>query len=57
MAKLRYKLHWNANGEIKEFKWVIYDWKLKCPIAFAETRKFGRALVWFYNYNTFNQPK
>lgn len=57
MSKLRYKLHWNSNPEVKEFKWVIYDWKLKKPIAYAQTRIFGRAVAWFYNVNTFNKER
>ena len=47
--KSRYKLHWNANGEIKAFKWVIYDWKFKTPIAYHETRQFARLICWYYN--------
>ncbi len=57
MKKLRYKLHWNSNPEIPEFKWVIYDWKFRKPIAYAQTRIFGRAVCWFYNVNTFNKEK
>ena len=56
MVKLRYRLHWNSNPEgPKEFKWVIYDWKFKKPIAYTETRVFGRAVCWFYNVNSLNK--
>jgi hypothetical protein len=54
--KLRYRLHWNSNREIPEFKWVIYDWKFKTPIAYTESRTFGRLVAWFYNINTHNKP-
>ena len=48
MTKYRYKLHWNSGDSNRfpkcNFKWVIYDWKLICPIAFFETRKLGRII-------------
>lgn len=49
MAKVRYKLHWNSRDIPPVFKWVIYDWKFKTPIAYAETRIQGRLVCWYYN--------
>lgn len=50
--KLRYKLHWASSYSPKpELKWVIYDWKLICPIAYSETRINGRKLCDFLNQN------
>jgi hypothetical protein len=48
--QLRYKLHWAAGqGPSPVLKWVIYDWKLICVVAYAETRVLGRKLADFLN--------
>lgn len=50
MKKLRYRLHW-ASGDAPrpQFKWVIYDWNFRCPVAYAESRVGGRKLCAFLN--------
>lgn len=48
--KLRFRLHWAAgNAPRPSLKWVIYDWNLRCPIAYAETRINGRRMCEFLN--------
>lgn len=48
--KFRYRLHWaSGNSPKPELKWVIYDWKLICPVAYAETRKDGQKIRKFLN--------
>lgn len=45
MKKLRYRLHWASGAAPKpSLRWVIYDWKLICPIAYTETRIIGRKI-------------
>lgn len=48
--KLRYRLHW-ASGDAPKpsLKWVVYDWTLICPVAYAESRVAGRKLCAFLN--------
>lgn len=48
--KLRYRLHW-ASGDAPRpsLKWAIYDWKLICPVAYAERRETGRKIADFLN--------
>lgn len=48
--KPRYRLHW-ASGDAPKptLKWVIYDWTLICPVAYAESRVAGRKLCAFLN--------
>ena len=50
MKKLRYRLHW-ASGDAPrpQLKWIVYDWKLICPVAYAETRVGGRRMCDFLN--------
>ena len=50
MPKLRYRLHW-ASGQAPKpvLKWVIYDWALICPVAYAATRGAGQRLCAFLN--------
>lgn len=49
-SKLRYKLHWASGSAPRPvFKWVIYDWFYKCPIAYSESRIQGRKLCNFLN--------
>ncbi len=48
--KLRYRLHWaSGQGPKPSLKWVIYDWQLICPVAYAERRDEGRELCAFLN--------
>lgn len=48
--KLRYRLHWSSGLAPKpSLKWVIYDWRLICPIAYCESRIEGRELTKFLN--------
>jgi hypothetical protein len=48
--KLRYKLHWaSGNSPNPALNWVIYDWTLRCPVAFAQTRVAGQNLCAFLN--------
>jgi hypothetical protein len=50
MKKLRYRLHWASSDRPRpEFKWVVYDWKYFCPVAYSETRVGGRRLSEFLN--------
>jgi hypothetical protein len=50
MKKLRYRLHWASGHAPKpSLKWVIYDWVLICPVAYAEKRSFGRKLCNWLN--------
>lgn len=50
--KLRYRLHW-ASGDAPKpsLKWTVWDWsvEMRCPVAYAETRKMGRKLCDFLN--------
>lgn len=48
--KPRYRLHW-ASGRAPDplLKWVIYDWKLICPVAYSESRVAARRLCAFLN--------
>lgn len=49
--KLRYRLHWaSGSGPKPTLKWAIYDWRLICPVAYAESRKAGRAICDFLNH-------
>lgn len=56
--KLRYRLHW-ASGQAPKptLKWVIYDWKLICPIAYSESRVAARRLCAFLNAEICEQVK
>ena len=48
--KIKYKLHWaSSNSPDPKLKWVIYNWHLKCPVAYAETRSIGRLLCDYLN--------
>ena len=48
--KLRYRLHWNSSHKPSAaLKWVVFDWKLFCPVAYAETRVAGQRLRAFLN--------
>jgi hypothetical protein len=48
--KLRYRLHWaSSDAPNPAFKWVIYDWRFFCPVAYAETRVNGRRVCDFLN--------
>lgn len=50
MSKLRYRLHWASGSSPNPvLKWVIYDWFLKCPVAYVEKRAAGRNLCAFLN--------
>lgn len=41
--KLRYRLHWaSGHGPKPSLKWVIYDWRLICPVAYFEARVTAR---------------
>ena len=48
--KPRHRLHW-ASGQAPKpsLKWVIYDWRLICPVAYSETRVAGRKVCDFLN--------
>jgi hypothetical protein len=50
MRKLRYRLHW-ASGDAPKpsLKWVVYDWKLICPVAYVESRVTGRKVCALLN--------
>jgi len=50
VKKLRYRLHW-ASGDAPRpsLKWVVYDWKLICPVAYSESRVGGRRVCAFLN--------
>lgn len=50
MPRARYRLHWaSAPTPRATLKWAIYDWKLYCPVAYAETRIAGRRICQFLN--------
>lgn len=50
VKKLRYRLHWSSGqGPKASLKWVIYDWMLICPVAYAESRVAGRKICDFLN--------
>lgn len=51
MKANRYRLHWSAGHAPRpELKWTVYDWSkgMCCPVAYATTRKQGRALLKFF---------
>ncbi len=51
--KPRYRLHWaSGNAPKPSLKWVIYDWKLICPVAYSESRVAARRLCAFLNSDT-----
>ncbi len=56
--KLRYRLHWASGSAPKpSLKWAVYDWKLICPVAYAESRVVGRRLCDLLNFlNATEQP-
>ena len=48
--KPRYRLHWASGATPRPaLKWVVYDWTLICPVAYAETRVAGRKICAFLN--------
>lgn len=49
-TKLRYRLHWASGHAPKpSLKWVIYDWRLICPIAYLESRATARKICALLN--------
>ena len=50
MKKLRYRLHWASGDSPKPaLKWVVYDWRLICPVFYSETRVMGRKICAILN--------
>jgi hypothetical protein len=49
-TKIRYRLHWaGEDAPFPSLKWVIYDWKLICRIAYLERREVGREVCALLN--------
>ena len=48
--KLRYKLHWASNQDLSsKLKWQIWDWTIRAPIAYLESRVIGRQICALLN--------
>jgi hypothetical protein len=55
--KLRYRLHWaSGQGPKPSLKWAIYDWRLICPVAYAESRVTGRKICALLNAESASMP-
>jgi len=47
--KVRYKIHWAGDRRSPGLKWEIWDWTIRAPIAYLETRSIARKICALLN--------